>query len=299
MVKEDDFKHYISNSGPNIEVLNLNHCYWWPQRVLQWACNKCKNLRELHVIECKIRSDTLVSIVAALPRLRALSFSITTFADLKRDVFALAKSTLENIRFLHIYYTSTELTIMNYLGEHATLLDFCDNIEEIKVGSAGMAVPELYRPIISNPEKHVKLSSMSITNNIHAGAQMFFYGTLSQLPNENIHWKTLLMPNVNFVEFSKKREFIACLNHMEELENLDISGSKVSFPNKVMDMERGISLKYLNLKSTNVCSTHLKSIASNCSMLTSINLFGCVRLMEVCVMFCFFYTLNATQFMSL
>lgn len=280
MVKEEDFKYYVSNGSSNIESLDLNHCYWWPQRLIQWAGHKCRSLQELHVIECKIRSDTLVSLIASLPQLTALSFSITTFADIKRDVFAPAKVTLEHIRYLHIYYTSTELTIMNYLGEHATLLDFCDNIEEIKVGSAGMAVPELYRPIITYPQKHLKLKSMSITNNIHAGAQMFFYGTLSQLPNDKIHWKTLLMPNVNFEEFSKKKEFIGCLTNMEELENLDISGSKVSFPNKVMDMERGISLKYLNLKSSNVCSTHLRFIASSCTMLTSINLFGCVRLLK-------------------
>ncbi len=274
-VGEEDIRFFILNAAQNIESLNFNHCYWLPQRVIQWAINKCKNLKELHVIESKLRTDTLVNLVASIPSLRALSFSITSFADIKQDVFTPAKETLKTMERLHVYYTSTELTIMNYLGEHTTILDHCDSLKHLLIGSAGMAVPELYRPIITRPHSHCGLQVMTITNNIHAGAQMFFYGTLSQLPNADIHWRTLLMPNVNFCEFSKKPELLSCFSHIEELEDLDVSGSKVSFPNTVMKMEKAAKLRYLNLKGTLVTSKQLQYISTHCTLLTSVNLHGC------------------------
>ena len=162
-----------------------------------------------------------------MPNLRSLSYSISSFADIKKEVFTDAAEVLKNLTSLHIYFSSRDMSVMIYLGEHTTIVDYCDNLEELKISSAGMAIPELYRPIISNPQKHTKLKSMCITNNIHAGAQMFFYGTLSQLNNSEFHWRSFLIPNVNFTEFSKKEEFKNCLQNIENLEYLDVSGSKV------------------------------------------------------------------------
>ena len=274
--REEDVTHHVSSYRKHIEKLTFNHCHWFPSRLIQSAVKSCKNLQELHLIECNLKTDALVVLLVAQPKLRALSLSIATFADIKRDKFDRAQRTLKNLTKLHLYYTSTEMVLMRFLGESSTILDYCENLEELVIDSAGMAVPELYRPIISQPHLHSKLKAFSLTPNIHAGAQMFFYGTLQQLPNSSIEWRTLLMPNVNFTEFSRKPEFQDCLKRIDKLEHLDLSGSKVEFPNKLIDLEQNHKLHYLNLKSTlhKNCRTGLKYILINCPQLTSLNLAG-------------------------
>lgn len=261
----------------------FNHCHWFLARTIQWTIQSCKNLKELHVIECRLRTESLVGLIANLPKLIALSFSISTFADVKKDMFTPAEASLKNLSRLHLYYTSTELVLMRYHGESPTILDYCHNLEELVIDSAGMAVPELYLPIISNPSVYSKLTKLCLTPNIHAGAQMFFYGTLQQLPNASLQWHTLLMPNVNFCEFSRKKELMNCLKQIENLENLDLSCSRVDLPNALVDFARARKLKYLNLKSKYQLYTRaeLKVILDNCTQLTSLNLAGCTWNFEV------------------
>ena len=239
------------------------------------------------MIECKLKLDALVNLTANLSNLTALSFSISSFADIKKDVFAPAKDTLANIKRLHIYYSSCEISVLviSYLGEHTTLIDYCYSLEELRVSSAGMAMPELCRPIISKPENHPNIRSMCITSNIHAGAQMLFYGTLSQLPNAQLDWETLLLPNVNFPAFSKKAEFLHCLKNVKDLKNLDLSGSKVKFPADVLDVTVATHLQHLNCSMTLLEDVQLRYIAANCNQLTSINLFGCSKILYTKVTF--------------
>lgn len=274
-MKEDEAKSLLQNAGQRVRILDLNHCYWFSSKFVQWALSKCRQLTELHVLECRLSVPALVTALAGLPGLTALSFSITSFSHIKRDEFCAAQKTLEGLQRLRVYYTSRELSIMSYLGEHATLLDFCRNLEALVVGSAGMAIPELYRPILGRPEDHDKLRVMAITSNIHAGAQMMFYGTLSQLPNADLHWQTLLMPNVNFAEFTKKAEFKDCLRHIEDLVDLDVSGSKVFFPNPAMDLSKAVRLQHLCLNMTLLRSQQLMYIGVNCLQLRSLSLYGC------------------------
>jgi hypothetical protein len=228
---DDSVKELVRFVGGHVEILNLDHCYWLSGATIQWAVSHCPSLTELHLLECRIKIDKLVQLVASCSKnLCALSFSVQTFEDLKKDVFKGANETLKHLRQLKIYYSTTELTMMKYLGEHPTILDYCEHLEQLDIQSAGMSVPELYRPIITHPQNHLNLTYMAITSNIHAAAQMMFYGTLSQLPNAELKWTTLLMPNVNFLEFARKQEFRNCLKHIECLKNLDVSGSKVRIP---------------------------------------------------------------------
>ena len=277
-MKETATRTYVSNSREHIKCLDFNHCYWVSSRLLQWVIARCTHLTALHIIECKLRTETLVSILASRPNLVALSFSISSFNDITKDAFANAKDMLKNLKRLHIYYTSRELGLMSYVGEHSTLIDYCSSLEELVIGSAGMAIPELYRPIISCPANHLGMRVMSITNNIHAGAQMLFYGTLSQLPNSDITWRTLLMPNVNFLEFLRKCEFRACLGNTQSLRHLDVSGSKVCFPSDLMDIGQARDLRFLSLQAMMVHSEKLLHIATSCTRLATVNLFGCTQI---------------------
>ena len=284
-MKEAAVKQYVQSSREHIQCLNFNHCYWITSRLLQWAIARCTHLTALHIIECKLRTETLVAILSSRLNLTALSFSISSFNDITKDAFTNAREMLKNLKRLHVYYTSRELGLMSYVGEHSTLLDFCSSLEELVIGSAGMAIPELYRPIISNPQNHLSMKVMSITNNIHAGAQMLFYGTLSQLPNSHLTWQTLLMPNVNFLEFLRKSEFRACLRNTQSLQHLDVSGSKVHFPSDQIDIGEARDLRFLSLQAVMIHSEQLLHIATCCTRLTTVNLFGCsqVFLATVCM----------------
>ena len=227
LLSEEDITEYIEAVSHHVEKLCLKHAYWLSSRTLQKIIHMCSSVTHLNVIECRLKIKALVQPLAKMPNLVSLAFSVQSFSDIKKDVFVDAESNLSNIESLYICFASRNLTIMTYLGEHRTMLDYCTNLEELRIGAAGMAIPELYRPIISNPSNHLKLRVMCITNNIHAGAQMLFYGALSQFPNSKLQWTSLLMPNVNLFEFAKKEEFRDCLKNIESLKSLDVSGSKV------------------------------------------------------------------------
>lgn len=279
-VKEEDFKKYIKKSCRWIQSLDLNHCYWWPPKLINWAIGKCSDLRELHVIECRIKVSNLVALINGLPKLVKLSFSVESICDLKTSVFDPCSNVLKQVRSLYLYFSSRELSLLHFLGEQSTILDHCENLEEIFIGSAGMAIPELYRPLITHPQNFRHLKVMCITNNIHAAAQMLYYGTLSQIPNSNLRFKTLIMPNVNFPEFMQRPEYQNCLCHMENLHHLDIYGSKVTFPMDVIDIKAAVELRHISLGASRISGTQVKHIATHCEKLTSINLFNCDNLFK-------------------
>ena len=251
---------------------------------MTWTVENCTNLRSLSVIECKLKMPAFVSLLTRLSQLVTLAFSVQSFNDLRKDVFTPCQNILKHLKSLHVFYNSREVAVMQYLGEHQTIFDHCDSLEHIHIGCAGMAIPELYRPIVTEPSKLTKLKSMCISSNIHSGAQMLFYGTLSQLPNHSINFETLLMPNVNFCEFMRKDEFKPCLQNISQLKHLDIYGTKVSFPLQFINaLVRASELEYLNLGSSCVTEAQLSLIASHCRKLTSLNLFNCSEVIQVSV----------------
>ena len=216
-----------------------------------------------------------VSILADLLQLQSISFSINSFTNIKKEIFTSSSHILKQLKRLHIFYNSRELHVMSYIGEHETLLDYCENLEELTIDAAEMSIPELYRPVVSCPNKLLSFKGMRLSNNIHAGAQMLFYGTLVQLPNARIKWQTLLMPNVNFGEFTKKSEFLDCLKSVGHFRNLDISGSLEPLTSNSLSLADALELRYLNVARTLVSHQHLSIISSACRHLTSLNLFEC------------------------
>ena len=294
-LSEDDIKETIRDRGETIKSLNLNHCTWLSSRLVSWAISHCPNLQSLSVLECRIKVANLVQLVSRLPHLTSLAFSVRSFNDLKKDVFTPCRNVLKQLRTIYLYYSSRELSTMHYLGEHTTVFDYCDNLEHIYIGSAGMAIPELYRPLVTQPDRFTQLKSMCITSNIHAGAQMLYYGTLSQLPNANIKFQSLVMPNVNFSEFIKKPDFRACLKHLEHLKYLDVFGSKVTFPKDFMcDLVQASQLEYLNLGASRVSGEQLELIAENCPKLKMVNLFNCAEICQVSVRKSIYHTIKET-----
>ena len=249
--------------------------------MITWSIENCVNLTSLSVLECKLKIPALVTLLTRLSQLVNLAFSVQSFNDLRKEVFQPCQDVLAHVKSLYLFYNSREISVMQYLGEHHTIFDHCESLEHIHIGCAGMAIPELYRPIVASPSAMTNLRSMCMSSNIHSGAQMLFYGTLSQLPNDNIKFETLLMPNVNFPEFMRKQEFKACLENIGQLRHLDIYGSKVSFADEFMQaLQRARELRYLNLGVSRVTDEQLAHIASHCRQLTSVNLFNCSEVLQ-------------------
>ena len=179
---DDTLKRFVQQTSHYITVLNLNHCYWLTQRCLQSTIKKCVNLKELHVIQCNLKIDLFVSILADLLLLESISFSINSFMNIKKEIFTSSSHILKQLKCLHIFYNSRELHVMTYIGEHETLLDYCENLEELAIDAAEMSIPELYRPVVSCPNKLLSFRGMRLSNNIHAGAQMLFLRYVSSAP---------------------------------------------------------------------------------------------------------------------
>lgn len=283
-VRDSDLKIFLRRSHQNILILNLNHCYWLSSKILQWTVHKCQNLRELHILECRLRVESVVSLLRECHSLQALSFSIGSFSDIKLEHFTSAKATLNKLKRLSICYTSRSVIPgrLMYVGEHNTLLDLCSSLLELHILASGRPVFEIYRPIISQPSMYASLKIMTLTDYIHAGAQMIFYGSLSQIDNNYRLWHALLMPNLNFAEFQQKSEFADCLRNVGELRQIDLSGSRdVTFPNSSIDLSAAVMLTYLNIASSSVDSLGLTYIADCCPKIVSLNLFECPNIFKL------------------
>ena len=275
---------YLVQNHQNIKKLNVNHCYWLSPKILQWTVHRCKNLHELHLLECRLRIETVISLISSCRMLKSLSFSVGSFADMKLEIFLSAKETLSLLKSLTVCYTSKQSgpNSLMYTGEHHTMLDLCTSLYELHILASGRPVYEIYRPIIAKPDGYANLCIMTITDYVHSGAQMLFYGSLSQIHNDGRPWTCLLMPNLNFKEFQAKSEFAHCLSNVENLQQLDVSGSRdVVFPNHVIDLSLAHRLSYLNVASTSVDSAGLFYVSEYCTNLVSLNLFGCSKIFQM------------------
>ena len=274
-LKEEDIKIYINNSEKYIHHLNIDHCYWWSKKLVHWVIGKCQHLKSLHVIECQLKPSELCKLISKLKDLNSLSFSVQTVCEVKRDNFTEAAKTLKNLKRLELYFSSSELSLAQYHGELPTILDLCPKLQELHVNAQRIAVPELYRPVVSDPAQHTALRKLKLTSNIHAGAQMYFYGVLSQLPHDGIHLKSLLLPNVNLKEFTKSPDYVKCLEYMEDLEEFDLSETRLTFPMWWINLERATKLRYLNVGGTKITSDYLSIVCESCPWLISVNLHNC------------------------
>jgi hypothetical protein len=272
-VTESYLQKHIQASGQHIRVLNLNHCYWISAPVIKRILDRCRNLNELNVIQCRLSVRCLASAIATMSQLTVLSFSITAYSDILKSVFSTAEGTLCTLRHLHLYYVASEQRFIQYVGEQATLLDYCLSLERLSIDSSEASVPELFRPVLEDAKRHVSLTSMRLSNAHNTGALMLFYGILTQLSANKVEWHSLLLPNVNAVEFVRQPELNSCFSYVEQLRELDICGSKVPFT--LLDFSRTPSLLYLNVAGRILSWEQFNNICLFCRQLVSLNVHGC------------------------
>ncbi len=73
--------------------------------------------------------------------------------------------------------------------------------------------------------------------------------------------------------------FSPCVKNTEQLQCLNLSGSKCTFDDLNLFEWKGMTeLRYLNARSTFMADEVLHSIAIGCSNLTSLNLYGCSQI---------------------
>ena len=276
-VSDDVFLAFIKRYKNKIRTLNLNHCYWLSPKTIRAAMEKCENLKALSLIECPIRLSAMLQLIEKhQPNLQHLAFSVRCLGDITKEICAPHQSVFKHLKSLAIHFNSRQLSNeIKVLGEQHTVLDFCHNLESIYVGSS-LGCLELCRPLLERPQDFKRLKHMCMSPNIHSSAQLFFYGTIGLLPNSDISYEKLAMPNVNFVEFMEKPSYKSCFKNVKSLRHLNISGSKIKFTEEILNtIETAEQLRYLNIASTNLGVEQLETIASSCRKLQALNLSGC------------------------
>jgi F-box/LRR-repeat protein 18 C-terminal len=278
-VTELGLKKHIQACCQHITVFNLNHCYWISAKVIKNVISKCQNLSELHVIQCRLSACSLSRVIATMRHLTALSFSVSTYTDISRSVFATAEATLRSLGCLNLYYATSEQRVIQYVGEQATFLDFCISLETLTIDSSEVLLPELFRPVLHGANMRLCLTAMQLDNAQHAGALMLFYGVLTQLPTDKIKWRSLLLPDINIQEFVRQPELIGCFNNVEHLRELDMSGSKLPFTQ--LDFSLARNLLYLNVAGRILSREQLNHISFHCHQLISLNIYGCPNIFSL------------------
>jgi hypothetical protein len=216
---------------------------------------------------------SLASAIATMNQLTVLSFSVTTYLDILKSVFIVAEETLRTLRHLHLYYVASEQRFIQFVGEQATVIDYCLSLERLSIDSSAISRPELFHPVLEDAKRHVNLTSMQLCNAHHAGAMMLFYGILAQLPSNKVEWRSLLLPNVNLLEFTHQPGLNSCFSCVEQLRYLDVCGSKVPFT--LLDFSRTPSLLYLNVAGRILSWEQFSNICQYCRQLASLNVYGC------------------------
>ena len=65
--------------------------------------NRCKHLKELHVVDSKLKTENLVNAIANRRGLQAISFTVSSFTELKSQKFVIAKDALKTVNRLEVH----------------------------------------------------------------------------------------------------------------------------------------------------------------------------------------------------
>ena len=68
--------------------------------------NRCKHLKELHVVDSKLKTENLVNAIANRRGLQAISFTVSSFTELKSQKFVIAKDALKTVNRLEVHILS-------------------------------------------------------------------------------------------------------------------------------------------------------------------------------------------------
>lgn len=111
----------------NIQVLNLNHCYWLSSMVLS-RITKLKNLKELHVLDCSVSLLLLKKYLSSL-RLNALSWTWQMLTkDLINSEFESMQNSLTHMKRLVLYMNN-----IFHLSQIYFLIQYCPYLECLEI----------------------------------------------------------------------------------------------------------------------------------------------------------------------
>lgn len=281
-MSKEMFKEFINNSYRHIVKLDLNHCYWLPGHVVTDMVLKCCKLTELHLIECKLRSQQLVKILAQNQSIRAFSCSIASITDITEQVMQnpAAQKTLWYLKKLCLHFKQEarkfDLSVSVNFVQNTSLFHYCGNLESLHVlGTPHRGLPkDMLRPLILNLDNFQRIKELAINDAADPAARIFFFGTLLELCKVDLHLKTLLKPMANL---TTKQDFANIFKNMSDLENLDLSRSNIEVPMDMIKWEEAVNLRHLNLlENIKINSEQLSMLAGSCPHIVSLNLQYCI-----------------------
>ncbi|KAK7493220.1 hypothetical protein BaRGS_00015557 [Batillaria attramentaria] len=280
---------YLQPVTQHVEFLDLNHCYWLSSKCFD-VIGQCTGLVTLKILHCKITPRRLCELLALLNKLQTVAFSIKDMRDLHTALTecAGAQKTLEGLRNVTIHFRNqveySDTMSMHFVAR-PSIFEYCRALEEFHVlgfPSNSKGIPQyILQPKVNDLENLKHIHCLSISDAIDPVARMFFFATLLEvckLPEVRFH--TLLQPMATLEHLQTKPQFVETLHRIEQLKLLDISQTVQAVPNEVFQLNRAVSLQYLNVAdNSKVDSRSLHVIADTCPRLVSINLRHCHNIM--------------------
>ncbi|GAB1608758.1 F-box/LRR-repeat protein 18-like [Argonauta hians] len=281
-MSKEIYREIMTKSCHHITKLDLNHCYWLPAQVVTEMVLKCTKVTDLHLIECKLRSQQLVQILAQNQLIRAFSCSIASITDITEQVMRNtgAQKTLWNLQRLCLHFKQEtckfDLPVSVNFVHNTSLFHYCGNLESLRVlGTPHRGLPkDMLSPLILNVNNFRRIKELAINDAADPAARIFFFGTLLELCKVDLHLTTLLKPMANL---TTKPYFANIFKNMSEMQNLDLSRSNIEVPMDMIKWHEAVNLRHLNLlENIKINSEQLAALAESCPHIVSLNLQYCI-----------------------
>ncbi|XP_052222103.1 F-box/LRR-repeat protein 18-like isoform X1 [Dreissena polymorpha] len=289
---ENRLKEYLGAGRDLIEVLNLNHCYWFTSTCLLNSLLKCQKVQHLFLLDCKLTINALAKVVCSLECLKTLVISVASLLEFSSEINLnqTFQQSLKHIEHFGIH-TREDITTTaprcQQVSSQKTIFEYCPNMETFcMIVSPGMNHKEnrhFIHPLIKT-EKLRNLKNLSINSTAYATTRLYYFAILT---------KSLAQAGKQFMSLSlsvldkgvpilchnlESKTFNNLINTLKEscmtLQSLDMSGVDLVNLDAFFDMDKP-ALQYLNLSHTLSTMTYIMLLrVSRCSNLVSLNLQG-------------------------
>ena len=282
---EKALSSYIRAGCQYIETLNLNHCYWFSSTFLANTVYRCRHVRKLFLLDCKLTTKALSKIICSIECLQSLMITVSSMLEFSNEINGnqTIQKALQPLKHfaIHLREETSAVAPNNLrLSQQTTIIEYCPNLESFcMIGAPGMNRQKLSRhlihPLIVKTENLTKLRTMSINCTADATSRLYFFGILvKSFDQPEKQFRNLSVCGLDFAQAVKSSYLIRSMKEScPTLESLDMSKVYIENLDAFLTIETPC-LKHLNLsdiRSESRCLGLLQS-ASHCANLVSLNL---------------------------
>ncbi|XP_052223750.1 F-box/LRR-repeat protein 18-like isoform X2 [Dreissena polymorpha] len=289
---ENRLKEYLGAGRDLIEVLNLNHCYWFTSTCLLNSLLKCQKVQHLFLLDCKLTINALAKVVCSLECLKTLVISVASLLEFSSEInlnrtFQQSLKHIENFGIHTREDITTTAPRCQQVSSQKTIFEYCPNMETFcMIASPGMNHKEnrhIIHPLIKT-EKLRNLKNLSINSTAYATTRLYYFAILAKsLAQAGKQFMSLSLSGLDkgvpiLGLYLESKTFNKLINTLKEscmtLQSLDMSGVDLVNLDAFFDMDKP-ALQYLNLSHTLSTMTYIMLLrVSRCSNLVSLNLQG-------------------------